>query len=252
MNKKVVILISIIAGVAVMAAGIGLLYNNFKVRKQAKDIYDDANSEYVTVGEDAAESSGDDWWSKADVKLDEAMEDYPDVVAWIYFEDEDISYPVVFAKGDNEKYMKTTYSGTENSAGAIFLDGASDPDLSDPLTLIYGHNMRDGSMFGKLDKYKENRDYYEGHQYFQIHTKNGVYRYQIFACSDVDATDDVYSAIGANPKEFWNVVGSLIDKGNYRTEVAVDASDHVVTLSTCVDDDARRFIVSAVRVGEHS
>ena len=251
MNKKLVISLAV-GGVAVVAAGV-LLISNFSSRKKAKDIYDQANEDYVTESETATGAdASDEWWSKADVKLDEVKEDYPDVVAWIYFEDEDISYPIVFAKGDNEKYMKTTYTGDENSAGAIFMDGESTPDLSDPMTLIYGHNMRDGSMFGKLARYKGDRDYYEGHQYFQIHTGKGIYRYQIFACEDVDATSGVYNAYGKNPDKFWEVIGDLIDDGDYRTEVPVDAADHVVTLSTCVNDDSKRFIVSAVRVSEHS
>ena len=71
----------------------------------------------------------------------------PDVVGWIYFENDDLSYPVLYS-GDNDKYLRTTIDGSDATAGAIFIEGGNSPDFQDQNTIVYGHNMRNLSMFG--------------------------------------------------------------------------------------------------------
>ena len=107
----------------------------------------------------------------------------PDVVGWIRFEEpSQISYPLV--KGaDNEKYLKTTFEGNRNSAGALFLDMNNAGDFSDYNTFIYGHNMKNGSMFGRLRKYKS-KSFCEENPYFYIYTPDGMeVKYQVFAAT---------------------------------------------------------------------
>ena len=78
----------------------------------------------------------------------------PDVKGWLYIEALDISYPVVQGP-DNDTYLHTTYEGTSNFAGSIFLDYQNQDDFSDGNTIVYGHNMKNLSMFGKLKQMKE-------------------------------------------------------------------------------------------------
>ena len=77
----------------------------------------------------------------------------PDVKGWLYIEALDISYPVVQGP-DNDAYLHTTYEGTSNFAGSIFLDYQNQGDFSDGNTIVYGHNMKNLSMFGKLKQMK--------------------------------------------------------------------------------------------------
>ncbi len=190
-----------------------------------------------------------EWWEQADVDVERIASDYPDVVGWLWSEDSTINYPILFS-GDNDKYIDTDYSGEVSKSGAIFIDGESSPDFSDPHTLIYGHNMRDGSMFGCLKKYKTDDTYYKEHQFFQVFLNNMKYRYQIFAFMDVSDTHDVYETYGKDPRDIYNLILEL-KRGSYTdTGVDVDASDHIITLSTCTADDDERFIVCAVRVDE--
>ena len=90
-----------------------------------------------------------------------------------------IDYPVLYS-GDNEKYLRRDLYGEEHIAGSIFLEGLNRPDFTDYYTIIYGHNMNDGSMFGGLKKYKE-KEFWEENQYFTLYTEDMAYRYQIFA-----------------------------------------------------------------------
>ncbi|MBR1852834.1 MAG: class B sortase, partial [Lachnospiraceae bacterium] len=177
---------------------------------------------------------------------------YPDVAGWLYFENESISYPVMYS-GDNERYLRTAYTGKAANAGSIFLDGEGSRDFSDPHTLIYGHNMKNLSMFGRLRYYRTEKDYYDGHRYFQIFTGSYIYRYEIFAYGQIPADSSIYYVYGASLEDgnFKGLIRELKNISMQDTGVEVGPSDHVITLSTCTGDGDVRMIVSAVRVDEH-
>ena len=174
----------------------------------------------------------------------------PDVVGWIYFEDGLISYPILFS-GDNEKYLKRNYKGNYMASGSIFLEATSARDFSDLYTQIYGHNMRDLTMFGKLRYYKSRPDYYKSHGYFHIITADHDYRYQIFCCKQVITDSEVYTVIHKNTPglaafaNMYLVPGSVIN-----VPVDIKEGDHILALSTCVNDYAYRMIVCGVRVND--
>lgn len=174
----------------------------------------------------------------------------PDVVGWIYFEDGLISYPILFS-GDNEKYLKRNYKGNYMASGSIFLEATSARDFSDLYTQIYGHNMRDLTMFGKLRYYKSRPDYYKNHGYFHIITADHDYRYQIFCCKQVITDSEVYTVIHKNTPglaafaNMYLVPGSVIN-----VPVDIKEGDHILALSTCVNDYAYRMIVCGVRVND--
>ena len=225
----------------------GMIFYSILEYRKSNELYEETAQEYVTIQEDrSAEESEQNWWELAEVDLAGLSAGYPDVVGWIFFENEDISYPILYS-GDNDKYLRRTYTGEAASAGSIFLDGESTPDFSDPHTLIYGHNMRNLSMFGKLKYYRTRDGYYENHQYFQIFTGNRVYRYRIFAYEEVPVYHEIYDVYGAQPQGFPELIESLKQNSYGQTEVAVDASDHVITLSTCSGGNTR-MVVSGVRV----
>ena len=207
---------------------------------------DASGPEYESAGQQTRE-----WYELASVDLERLQAAYPDVVGWIFFENEQISYPIVYS-GDNETYLRTTYTGRSATAGSIFLDGESTPDFSDPHTLIYGHNMKNLSMFGRLRYYKTEKGYYENHRYFQIFTGGSIYRYEIFAYEDISAYSSIYDVYGADAVDISGLLRELRKNSYQDTGVEVGASDHIVTLSTCTGDGDTRMIVSAVRVDEHA
>lgn len=192
------------------------------------------------------------WYHDIDVDLVGLKEQNEDIVGWIYFEDEEsISYPLLYSGDDY--YLRRNYLKEEETAGSIYIDGNNNPDLSDVHMLIYGHNMRNGSMFGKLNLYKTEEDYFENHRYFQLITETGAFRYEIFAYKDVGTlTGGIYTTWKYVDDDFKRFVEDSICQGSY-VDADIDVEDwtHIVTLSTCSYDSDVRFIVSAVRIDEH-
>lgn len=154
--------------------------------------YDDKSAENKwniqwSTSDSAASGSASSWYKKCQVNFEGLNRRNEEVVAWIFFENEDISYPIMYSEDD--KYLNTTIDGASSTSGALFVDEKNEPDFEDKVTVVYGHNMRNGSMFGKLKNYKE-EDYYQDHQYFQVLTEDGkAYRYRIFSYFDIDEYD---------------------------------------------------------------
>ncbi|WP_022770296.1 class B sortase [Butyrivibrio sp. NC2007] len=252
------------AGGAAVIVSVLALVSTMLQYKVSEDLYDGAEEIYVEesaeeIPDNLEEKTADNtpkeaehgWWDCVDVNVRQLSEDYPDVVGWIYFENEDISYPIMYS-GDNEKYLRTAYTGEKARAGSIFVDGESTPDFSDPHSLIYGHNMRDRSMFGKLRNYRNEPDYYEDHQYFQVFTRDSVYRYRIFACDVVPDNHDVFWAFGKEPANYWKMLKEVERDSFINTGIEANESDHVITLATCTENDEERLIVCAVRTDEYN
>ena len=192
------------------------------------------------------------WYHDIDVDFAGLKEQNEDIVGWIYFEDEEsISYPLLYSGDDY--YLRRNYLKEEETAGSIYIDGNNSPDLDDAHTLIYGHNMRNLSMFGNLKFYKTEEDYFENHRHFQLITETGAYRYEIFAYKDVGTlTGGIYTTWKYVDDDFKKFVEDSICQGSYvDADIDVDDETHIVTLSTCSYDSDVRFTVRAVRVDEH-
>lgn len=169
-----------------------------------------------------------------------------DVIGWISFDNLDISYPIMQGV-DNNEYLRHTFSKKYNKAGSIFMEAENTSDFEDCHTIIYGHNMKNLSMFGQLKYYKDD-GFYDEHQYFTIYTEENVYRYQIFAYYDISATGDVYAIGFAHDAVFGEFVNNMVTRSYYDTGVEVAESDKVITLSTCSTSEENRFVVNAKRV----
>ena len=188
-------------------------------------------------------------WDTADIELDKLMEAYPEMVGWVYFEDGHISYPIMQAE-NNEKYSKLDYTGEEAPTGAIFLDYRSASDFADANSIVYGHNMKDGTMFGSLREYRKDPDYYNDHMYFQIITPKKAYRYLIFEYMDVPETYVLYDYVSDAALEFVKDAEPVRIKSYMDSEIPVNKDSKVVTLSTCTKKDDLQFVVLGVLVEE--
>lgn len=168
-----------------------------------------------------------------------------DVLGWIVIPGTAVSYPLV-QTDNNTYYLKHTWKKWSSSVGSIFLEQHSAPDLSDFHTIIYGHNMNNGSMFGSLKKYKK-LSWWQAHPDIYLTTDGGSARYEIFAAYEVSTTGTTYqigfSGDGAK-QEFLDfcMAQSVIDTG-----VIPTVADRVLTLSTCTGHGhATRWVVQAV------
>ena len=165
----------------------------------------------------------------------------PDIIGWIRLGALNLSYPVAQAK-DNDYYLHRTFERVDNFAGCIFLNCDNSKYFTDQNTVVYGHNMKDGSMFGSLKNLKS-QETYDGNPYFWIFAPEFIYQYRIFSCSVVSALGDPYR-VRFTSDEFQTCIdtmvnGSVID--NHGLEVTTQ--DRIVTLSTCTGNSETRFIV---------
>lgn len=175
--------------------------------------------------------------------------DYPGAIAWIHFDSSDVAidYPVI--KGDdNEFYLRHDLNGDYSTNGTIFMDYRNNSLAEDLHTLVYGHNMLDGSMFSNLSKYTDEEFYTKETSTFWIATPEATYHYEIFAVSIVDPYSDIYTVGYKSSDVFEAFVQQIKDASLYDTGVSVSGTDRIVTLSTC--SRPNRLVVSAKLVGE--
>ena len=171
----------------------------------------------------------------------------PDVKGWLYIEALDISYPVVQGP-DNDAYLHTTYEGTSNFAGSIFLDYQNQGDFSDGNTIVYGHNMKNLSMFGKLKQMKEQEKYRDS-VYFWMLTPESNDVYQIFSAFYTEADSDVYTLYSGGGEAFVQYLNTMAARSEIPVEQPeMDENSHIIVLSTCAASDTTgRFVVLGVR-----
>lgn len=185
------------------------------------------------------------------IDFEKLMSINSEVVAWLRFDNPDtINYPVVQGD-DNAKYLKTTFEGKRNSSGTLFVDVENAGDFSDRNTFIYGHNMKNGAMFGKLRKYKDSA-FCRENPYFYIYTPDGTeHKYQVFAASVVKDTSESYMKTYADITEFQAYIDYIRSISIYKTDVEVSEDAKIVSLSTCTNvQEDERLLVHGVKVSE--
>lgn len=169
------------------------------------------------------------------------LETNPDVVGWLYCPDSQINLPLVQGT-DNAKYLGTLLDGTANASGTLFLDYQNAGDFSDTNTVIYGHNMNNGTMFAGLLKFWS-EDYYETHPSMWLLTPQGDYRVELLAGFVTYASAPVY-AIDAEPEEVVKTVENAMAQSSFRTEATISPEDRFLTMSTCsYEFDEARYVV---------
>ena len=262
MNNKIWQIILVISLVIVVISGI----NVFRLsREYQKGINEYANLEkYVSVEEDTPikeqkkETEGETEEETAkeskiaisiDLKYSELKGINNDFVGWLLYQPLEISYPIVRGN-DNDYYTKYTFENVNNSSGAIFMDFLNRKDYSDYNTIIYGHNMRNGTMFGSLKKLLNDQKIIKEDPYFYIFTEDKAYMYEIFAVYLTTASSKTYDLIDSEEaqQEYLDFVDETAD---YRSDKEVTAADRIVTLSTCHGlHSNNRTIVHGVLIAE--
>ncbi len=154
-----------------------------------------------------------------------------DVVGWIGYEGFEIDYPLVQSE-DNQFYLNHLFTLERNKLGAIFLDYRNQSDFSDRNTIVYGHNMKDGSMFSSLSNYKK-QEYYNANPNLLIATKDNIYRVDFFAGVVIDGSYESVRFDFINDDDFNLYIDSLVQNSTFNSKVNVEAQDRIVSLVTC-------------------
>ena len=168
------------------------------------------------------------------------------VIGWIQIPGTKINYPIVQGT-DNDYYLNHTFSGEENSCGAIFMDAGIDEQFSDKNPIIHGHNLKSGAMFSRLNRYSR-RAFWDANRYIYITTPDGLYIYEVFSAYEIPPGVDIYFFGFGENQEFQDYLDRVTSYSIYDAGIEVTSADDIVTLSTCANDTTKRFVVHAKRI----
>ena len=187
--------------------------------------------------------------SLADTDLAPLRQINGDVLGWIEIPDTRISYPLL-QYSDNNFYLSRSWQKYDNPAGSIFLEYQNAPDFSDFNTLIYGHRMNSGDMFGTLHMFSE-QEYLDAHPRVYIVTDIGCRVYAIFAACEVPVDSRVYAMNFSNDIYKQAYIDHCLEQSEVTGNVELSPADSFITLSTCtkLSGHGYRFVVQAVYVG---
>ena len=209
--------------------------------KEIDDYYKKANDDFITMQDDG---------QLAAIDFNRLRGINEDVSGWIYIKDTDISYPVLQGP-TNDYYLFRNYEKEYLVAGSIFLEATNKNDFSDDHTVVYGHNMHNGSMFGSLDKFMK-EDYRDEHPYIHILLPDGTWnKYEIFGSYIADIDDGTFTVFNDNSQEYDKYLKLIQEKNQYSNTEYPEEGEKILTLSTCTEDsdDYRRYVLQAKYVG---
>ena len=209
---------------------------------------EEEEEEPVEAAEEIPEIPNENWWYE-DVHIDfDALENQnKEIIAWIRFDHQDqvpIDYPVVHAQ-NNDKYLHTDIHGKSSKAGTLFFEAAVPNPLSDEyrVDIIYGHMMKNGTMFAPLKKYTKQASFYENNPFFTVYAKGEALRYRIFSVFITKAGSDVYRyGYTKNDKQYQEHIDYL--KSHSKVQGAEpDYGHRILVLSTCAKSNSDDRIV---------
>jgi sortase B len=154
-----------------------------------------------------------------------------DFVAWLGQQGNDINYPVVQGR-DNDYYLNRLFNLERNKMGSIFMDYRNRNDFSDRNTIIYGHNMRDGSMFSTLSQY-QSPNFILQQPYILLFTEQHRYRIDFFAGMVVDGSYESVRFDFSNDEDFLSYIKTLTEASSFKTSHEITEIDRIVSLVTC-------------------
>ena len=196
-----------------------------------------------------------------DVKVPEVLDEYAglyaensDTIGWLKIDGMTIDYVVMQAPDEINKYLRHDFYGKDSTRGCLFVDEYCDIFNSDNI-IIYGHNMKDGSMFGTLDKYA-GKSFYSGHKYIQFDTIYEKHTYEVVAAIKTSIPPDsedcfrYYEYTAVDDEEMFIEYIQFIEQNRlYDTGIELEPGDKLLTLSTCAYHTTDgRFIVVAKQV----
>lgn len=253
--KKLIIVI--LAAVMVVSGGLSL--RGWMEQQKARQEYDrlaelaretvmasETETEPETSGASETEPQPEAYVSP--IQFGELREENPDTVGWLRIEGTNIDYPILKGE-DNDFYLHHDFYGKESVGGSVYLDFESQGDFEGRNQILYGHNMKNGSMFRDVIYYKE-EDYFKEHQYFSIYTPEREIRLKAVACYYGEAAPVVRMTGFKSQESFDAFVKEMVKPCSFAEEITYPVRT-LYTFVTCSYEinDARTFLF-AVEVDE--
>ena len=260
-QKKLYLTICIVSFVIVLAAlaAIGYLFVSFK---QARDDYSQlasrAKESFVSRGEKGfwskKESADPEMPDPVDIPVDfEFLQgENQDIIGWIQVEGTKIDYPILYDTTYNRYYLNHNFKGTNTGYGSIFVLGDNTGDFTDFNTVVYGHNMLDGSMFAQLHKFRK-KEFFDTNGQIIVYTPDRKLTYQVFAAYRRDNLNIILNNDFSTEELQAEYIAGIYEHtavANFNPEYKVTSEDRILTLSTCIGNPAYRYVVQGVLVSD--
>lgn len=246
-NRKIAIISAIVSGCIVIAFW-NFIFGRDKIQEDNKQSTEIKISESLNYPQNDQKETVE---NATNIDFESLKEWNEDIYAWITIPGTDIDYPVVKKMDSNDPfddyYLSHTVDHEDGFPGAIYSHPFSDVYFTDAVTILYGHNLRDGGMFTALHNF-EDKDFFNENDTIIIHTQAGDLNYRIFAVSrfsDVFIPEEYdFSDLEEVERYLKDIKDSSI---NFRGDMEVAANDKVLTLSTCyTNQDAVRLLVVGI------
>jgi sortase B len=185
------------------------------------------------------------------VDFDALKEINEEIYAWITVPGTDVDYPVLQSSTDDGFYLDHDVNKESAFAGAIYSEQKNAKDFSDPNTVLYGHNMKNGSMFASLHRF-EDREFFDENREILVYTPDHIYHYEIFAAYTYDNRHLLNSFDFEDPDVFRDYLEEIYSiramNAFFLDDPIVTNEDKILTLSTCNGNSEARYLVQGVLV----
>lgn len=277
MRRKKPVIYLIVAGSCMLAMvlGIAFIIGYYADRQRRAELYESLQSSVAAVPVATSEAAApakplsvvaeaspapdipDDQYLLRTVDFTALQQEAnPDIYAWIYIPGTGIDYPILQHPSDDTYYLNYNLDGSKGYPGCIYTERENALDFSDFHTVIYGHNMKNGTMFHDLHSY-EDETFLPEHPHVYIYTPDRILRYRIFAAYRYDDRHLLYSfdyeseaGRSGYLSEIFRIksMSAVLDN-----QVKVTADDRIITLSTCMGSQTEnRYLVQAVLINDLS
>lgn len=246
-SRKIIILLMIVCAITAAASAL-FIVKQLAEYKENDDVYKEAVT-FASGGtetETAQADSGQTEEGFPNIDFAALTAEGPDVKAWIKIPGTEINYPVTYTD-DDDFYLDHLYNRKPGKAGSIFIEAQNRPDFSDQNTIVYGHAMKNGSMFAYLLRFR-NQDYLDEHPYAYLVTPDARYKvmfFSAFKASPSESGKDTgpWRAAFKDQYDYEAWLENMRSRSDVKSDVDVSSADRTLTLSTCADKGKSRYIV---------
>lgn len=258
--KKKICIILIVAFVALFSTSAYFIFDHYRQDKQQAELYDSLADMVDSAAETEEEPAEPVLYTEEKTVLPELAELYQqnsDLAGWIRIEDTNINYPVMHTPDNPDFYLKHGFDKEYSDYGCPYVQENCDVQLPSNNVIIYGHHMKNGSMFCDLEKFKS-QDFWQEHKTFFFNTVTDRYEYEIvsvfktFVYSDSPESFKYYHFVNAQTLEdFSAYIDRCKELALYDTGVSAEYGDKLITLSTCEYSRTNgRLVVVAKRISD--
>ena len=224
--------------------------SNNNIDENERDVdYIDTREIETTTTKKAGSTYSSAYYTNYSQVFDELLKKNSDTVGYLSVNNTKINYPVVQGS-TNSYYLNRDFNKRKNSMGWIFMDYRNNSKELDKNTIIYGHNIKQGIMFGTL-KYALNSSWYkkESNQIITFNTPTKNMKWRIFSIYRIPATEDYLKTEFKDDAEYMDFINMLKSRSLYDFNQTIDESSKIITLSTCFSHTTRH-VVHAVLISE--